>query len=252
MTYNNLSQINSDDIILSVRKYSLYNKSVDEWTSILELSNEWSFVEVKALAVRELEKLEIAPIEKIYLYNKYFIDRAYLITSYGAVCIRPDPLNLHEGTKLGLEICLKIAAAREQVRAVTADKNGPRSPTFADFAPSDVEEVVRAVFNISTPTPISATTPGGVNGSHSRSNSNSNSNSNVYGASPQSPVNLRSTPSNLGSWLNVQTPTNGFDGRTGEQSPVNGTAGPAVQSPQGGSGEPPLASVMNSLIRFSF
>jgi hypothetical protein len=160
-------------------KYSLYDKSIEEWTSILELSNAWSFVEVKNLAVRELEKLDIEPIERVFIYHRYNIDRAYLITSYAIICTRPEPLNLQEGRRVGLETALKVAEARERIRAVASEKSGARSPTFADFAPEDVDPIVREVFEIHVrsnpicgggPSPISGT-PSAVNGSHSTSSS---------------------------------------------------------------------------------
>jgi hypothetical protein len=162
-------------------KYSLYDITVEEWTSILQLSNEWSFVEVKSLAIRELEKLDIEPIEKVYIYHLYHIDRAFLITSYAAICTRPVPLNIHEGRRLGLETALKVAEARERIRAAASEKSGARSPTFADFAPNDVDQIVREVFEIVVrsnplsggggPSPISGPSSA-ANGSHSRSGSN--------------------------------------------------------------------------------
>jgi len=130
---------------------------------------------VKNLAVRELEKLNIEPIERVYVYHRYNIDRAYLITSYAIICTRPEPLNLQEGQRVGLETALKVAEARERIRAVASEKSGVRSPTFADFAPEDVDPIVREVFEIHVrsnpicgggPSPISGTRSA-VNGSHS-------------------------------------------------------------------------------------
>lgn len=47
------------------RNYSRYHASVEVWTSILTLALRWGFVEVKALAFRELEYL--VPIETLAL-----------------------------------------------------------------------------------------------------------------------------------------------------------------------------------------
>jgi len=161
-------------------KYSLYDTTVEEWTSILHLSDEWSFVEVKNLAIRELEKLDIEPIERVFIYHQYNIDRAYLITSYAAICTRSVPLNIYEGRRLGLETSLKIAEGRERIRAVASEKSGARSPTFADFAPNDVDAIIKEVFEIVVrsnplsggggPSPISG--PSSANGSHSKPGSN--------------------------------------------------------------------------------
>ncbi|KIM82528.1 hypothetical protein PILCRDRAFT_70836, partial [Piloderma croceum F 1598] len=270
-------------------KYSLYDTTVEEWTSILQLSNEWSFVEVKNLAIRELEKSDIEPIEKVYIYHLYHIDRAFLITSYAAICTRPMPLNLHEGRKLGLETALKVAEARERIRAVTSEKSGARSPTFADFAPDDVDGIVRDVFEIVVrsnplsggggPSPISGSSSA-VNGSHSGSGSNAwppaqtvvttatsppasaprqqqqqqHPFSNSFSESPQSPTIFKPNSTGFGHFIGAfaagtQMSPAGSEGRAEEQSPVNG-AGSHVSS--GGSGEPPSASVIPLFNRLSF
>ena len=173
-------------------KYSLYDKSVEEWTSILELANEWSFVEVKNLAVRELEKLEMHPIERIYIYHRYHIDRTYLITSYATICTRPETLNLTEGRKLGLETALQVAEARERIRAAASEKSGARSPTFADFHPEDVDTIIREVFEVHVrsdplsvgggPSPAS-----GPSASHSRSSSGAWPPAQTVATTPQPP-----------------------------------------------------------------
>ncbi|KAJ7725671.1 hypothetical protein DFH07DRAFT_251958 [Mycena maculata] len=50
-------------------KYSLYDASVEDWSTILELAERWEFAEVKNLAVRELEKKDELPdIDRIVLY----------------------------------------------------------------------------------------------------------------------------------------------------------------------------------------
>jgi hypothetical protein len=146
----------------------------------LKLANEWSFVEVKNLAIRELEKLEIEPIERVCIYHRYDIDRGYLVTSYAAICTRPGTLNLSEGRRLGLETSLQIAEARERIRAVASERSGTRSPTFADFTPEDVDTIVREVFEVHVrsspltgggrPSPTSGSSSA-ANGSHSRSSS---------------------------------------------------------------------------------
>ncbi|KZP28463.1 hypothetical protein FIBSPDRAFT_779858 [Athelia psychrophila] len=178
-------------------KYSLYDKTVEEWTSVLDLANEWSFVEVKNLAVRELEKLEIDPIEKVYIYHRFNISRGYLVVSYASIVVRQGPLTLLEGRKLGLDTSLKIAEARERLRSQITDRSGVRSPMPDDFDPKDVDTLVRELFEVPTRphNPSAPASAGGTNGralSRAPSRTSSRASSSSHPSSP--PMNTVSPP----------------------------------------------------------
>ncbi|KAJ3507331.1 hypothetical protein NMY22_g16962 [Coprinellus aureogranulatus] len=112
-------------------RYSLYDAKVDDWSIILSLSHRWGFAEVKALAVRELEKKEFCSIDRIVFYQANDVDRNLLIPHFAKICARENPLTLDEGMKLGMETTLVIASAREYIRAIPARDGGrtPISPT---------------------------------------------------------------------------------------------------------------------------
>ncbi|KAJ7287040.1 hypothetical protein C8J57DRAFT_1049973, partial [Mycena rebaudengoi] len=97
-------------------KYSLYDTTVEEWSTILELAVRWGFAEVKNLAVRELEKLEIPDIDRIVLYRKYEVDESYLLPRYAALCQRPELLTVEEGLRLGMAVVIPLSRARECAR----------------------------------------------------------------------------------------------------------------------------------------
>jgi len=152
------------------RKYSLYDAPLETWLSILQLANRWGFGNVKELTVRELEKLEIDPVEKIAIYHEYTINKLFLISSYIAVCKREKPLTFAEGMRLGMETVLRIADARERARQRAAE-SGIRTPTFDDFEDSEMESMVREVFGI-MPRPTSPPTSPAPQTTHSFSYSN--------------------------------------------------------------------------------
>ncbi|OAX40220.1 hypothetical protein K503DRAFT_687947 [Rhizopogon vinicolor AM-OR11-026] len=137
-------------------KYSLYDAPLETWLSILHLANRWGFANVKELTVRELEKMEIEPVEKIAIYHEYTINKLFLISSYIAVCKRDKPLSFAEGMRLGMETVLRIADARERARQRAAE-SGIRTPTFDDFEDNEMENMIREVFGImsrpTSPTP---------------------------------------------------------------------------------------------------
>jgi hypothetical protein len=131
------------------RKYSLYDANVDEWTSILKLAYLWEFNEVKTLALRELERLEIPPLQKIIMYHSYAVDRNLLQEAYIALTIRPGPITIEEGRELGLETALQFARARELARAVSS--GGKKSHCPVNLADPELEALIRDLFQLPTP-----------------------------------------------------------------------------------------------------
>jgi len=171
-------------------QYSLYDAPVETWLSILNLAHRWSFWNIKDLAIRELEKLNIEPIDKIVAYHEYKINKTLLIPAYIAMCKREKSLSLAEGTKLGMETVLRLADARERARQQAAE-SGIRSPTFDDFEDALMEDMIREVFGIA-PRPTSP-------GRHSRNSSGAFNgfggmgNQNGFGFTPQK-ANGETTP----------------------------------------------------------
>jgi len=131
-------------------KYSIYEASVDEWSSILKLAHQWDFGEVKTFALRELEAQEIPALQKIILYHTHDIDRNLLQASYTALTVRDEPISIEEGRVLGLETALRLAHAREIARAPPSSgkKSGtPRSPI--NLAGSELDALINRLFNLS-------------------------------------------------------------------------------------------------------
>lgn len=128
-------------------KYSLYQASLEDWSAILSLADKWDFPEVKALCVRELEQLTFPDVERIALYRQYHIDENLLIPRYAALIARELPLTLEEGQRLGMEIALKIAGARECARSNPAS-DGTRSPAPSGLERTEIETIVRTQFGI--------------------------------------------------------------------------------------------------------
>lgn len=82
--------------------------TVEEWTSILVLSDKWNFAELKTQATYQLSSI-MSTIEKIALSKKYNVGNPYwLLAAYRELCTRRYPLSLVEGEKLGLETVIKV------------------------------------------------------------------------------------------------------------------------------------------------
>ncbi|KAI0314636.1 hypothetical protein OF83DRAFT_1174588 [Amylostereum chailletii] len=133
-------------------QYSIYNATVREWTAILKLAHQWQFKEAKALAVRELEKLTIDPIEKVYLYQTYHVLPELLIPSYVHLTTRDDPLSLDEGERLGLKTALRIARAREFSRGQESP-GGLLSPSPVRVSGPNLHSLLADLFKLPPPPP---------------------------------------------------------------------------------------------------
>jgi hypothetical protein len=88
--------------------------TVDEWTSILDLSMRWGFESIQSLATEHLTLLA-SPIDKIVLGRKYHITE-WLQNAYRTVCQREHTLTLEEGLRLGMAEVINISHARQAVR----------------------------------------------------------------------------------------------------------------------------------------
>ena len=111
-----------DRVLPHQSEFSIYKATEAKWVDILALAQRWTFKEIEQLCIRELEKLPIAPIDKIQTYQAFHIDRTLLAESFAKLTIRPEPINLEEGRKLGIETSLQIAQAREAARGMNPNR----------------------------------------------------------------------------------------------------------------------------------
>ncbi|KAJ7115563.1 hypothetical protein C8R43DRAFT_1078304 [Mycena crocata] len=95
--------------------YSLYDATVSDWSCILRMGHDWQFAEVEKLAVRELEKTSISPIERVALYQKHDVSEDLLIPHYAALCMRGFPLDFDESEKLGMTTVVLINQAMHSI-----------------------------------------------------------------------------------------------------------------------------------------
>jgi len=125
-------------------KYSIYTTTVDKWLMILALAQRWNFNQVEQLCVRELQKMTIPSVEKIHAYQAFRLDRSLLAESFVDLTIRPEPLNLEEARKLGIETTLQIARARELSRG----SNSGKRPSSIQLNGSELRSVIQDAFDL--------------------------------------------------------------------------------------------------------
>lgn len=92
-----------------------YAAMLPEWISILQLATRWLFDDIRTLAINELAKFDIEPVQKVVIATQCDIPD-WLHTSYMALCDRQNPLTVEEARRLGVDVVAKLAAAREVYR----------------------------------------------------------------------------------------------------------------------------------------
>jgi hypothetical protein len=128
-------------------RYRRDSKPKDHWLTILELSTAWQFPEMKKLAIDELQKFDIEPVEKITTYDRYQIDRSLLLPAYKLLCKRVGRMSIEEGEQLKLHTVLGIQEARERAIRSAAER-GCLSPTSADADDEELEKILVDVFSL--------------------------------------------------------------------------------------------------------
>ncbi|KAG6872585.1 hypothetical protein C0995_008652 [Termitomyces sp. Mi166 len=130
-------------------RFSVYNWSVDDWTTIIELAQKWEFPQVHDLAIRELEKMDISLISRIVLYHRLKLEGTHLLPLYGMLCKRPQALNTQECKAIGLATTVLIFNARERLRARPSD--GGMSPLPDELQDDDVHATLMALLGGTAP-----------------------------------------------------------------------------------------------------
>ncbi|KAG2098756.1 uncharacterized protein F5147DRAFT_582973 [Suillus discolor] len=119
----------------------------EHWLTILELSTRWQFLDMQKLAIDELEKLDIEPIEKITTYDKHKIDKLLLLPAYKLLCKRTSRITYEEGEQLKIPTLLRIFEARERARSAA---EGRRAGLTSADADDELERILIEVFELNS------------------------------------------------------------------------------------------------------
>lgn len=107
------------------RIYSVYTATLAEWIAILKLADEYQFLEVKRLAIRELDQFDMPIAERIELYHRHAVDLCHLVPLYVKLCIRDEGPTDEETSIMGMKTSLIIFRARERLRFQPLSKVKP-------------------------------------------------------------------------------------------------------------------------------
>ncbi|THH21577.1 hypothetical protein EW146_g60 [Bondarzewia mesenterica] len=117
ITLNNV-EVHDFDAFLSVLYPSNFKTSdistVEEWTSVLRLSQKWGFRSIRELAIERLGPIS-SPVDKIVLGRMFDIAH-WLTPGFAGLVERKAPLTPEEGRRLGVEDVILISTLRENAR----------------------------------------------------------------------------------------------------------------------------------------
>jgi hypothetical protein len=128
-------------------KYSIYDATPDQWSLILNLAQKWGFKDVERLCIRELERLDLSPVDRIHIYQRFGLDSSLLLDSYATLTTRVESIGLEEGAKLGLRTSLQIAQAREMSRGPDTG-GGLRSPSAVQLDGQNLHTLLSDIFGL--------------------------------------------------------------------------------------------------------
>lgn len=130
--------------------------TADEWISILDQADRWQIDSLRFWAVAQLKTLAVDPVLRIVLWVRYNLDPNDLVASYTLIITRPQSLSLEEAQHLGMELVVKVASARDRVRADGLAPQGNHFWNGVNYAAvhpnrdAQIAAIVRDTFGVPT------------------------------------------------------------------------------------------------------
>ncbi|KAG7091188.1 hypothetical protein E1B28_010239 [Marasmius oreades] len=123
--------------------HGVYDAPVEDWESILKLAHLWSFPEVKALAIRELQKLDMPDVDRITMYQDYAVEAELISPIILRLCQRDYNLDYAEAEKLGMSTAVLVYQGRELLRS--APGSGGRSPLPTGIDEQEAQQMINVL-----------------------------------------------------------------------------------------------------------
>lgn len=115
--------------------------TLEEWSSILYLSDKWKFAALRDLAAKNVLPLA-SSVDQIVLGRKYGFGN-WLLDAFTSVCQRKEPLAYEEASRMNLADAVRISQLREKIGLDPALK-----------APAKLRDLVAKTFGLQMPVPI--------------------------------------------------------------------------------------------------
>ncbi|KAJ7210480.1 hypothetical protein GGX14DRAFT_363351, partial [Mycena pura] len=118
----------------------------EDWISVLKLATMWCFLDVRSLAIQQIDLLGLQSVERILLARAYHVS-PWLRTGYTELARREEGISEEDAEKIGWKTTVQLYQVRE-----TAIKNytTPSRPQYGQsrFQNVDVETTFREEFRL--------------------------------------------------------------------------------------------------------
>jgi hypothetical protein len=91
----------------------------------------WKFDAIRNYAINKLYTMDLDPVQKLEIQRKFDVDRSWAADAYDNLRTRRVPLSLDETLRVGVEVAVRIAHAREK-HIKTQFKTGKVWPAHCD------------------------------------------------------------------------------------------------------------------------
>jgi hypothetical protein len=99
--------------------------SLNEWISVLKLSTEWKFAELRRKALEVLSWIRIDPVERVILARKYKVEK-WVVDAYTQLVVQDNRLSLKEAEILGYDTAFQLYEMREESFRQSLSRYGSR------------------------------------------------------------------------------------------------------------------------------
>jgi hypothetical protein len=86
-------------------------KTIEDWTSILDLSTKWEFLSLRKEAIYQLSHIA-SPIDRLALSHRFNVV-SWRVPAFEIISKRPTPLTAGEASRLPIDDVTNISALRE-------------------------------------------------------------------------------------------------------------------------------------------
>ncbi|KAI6046309.1 hypothetical protein EDC04DRAFT_1682231 [Pisolithus marmoratus] len=128
-------------------RYRYGGQPKETWLTIITLAARWGFESMRELAISQLERFPMSPVDKIAIYKEHKIDKRLLIPSFVDLCKSPTLPSPADAQRLQLETVLRLAAARERA-LLRAAESGCLSPTSSVLEDGELATIISDVFEM--------------------------------------------------------------------------------------------------------
>jgi hypothetical protein len=119
--------------------------SKDEWLSVLKLSTRWLFNDLRKMAIEELARSDLDPIEKIQLGKQYSVE-AWLLSGCHELISRDAVISIEDAEKIDWKVAINLYIIRDGVKTdprVLANLHATDDHVRSVFS-ADFEKIVRS------------------------------------------------------------------------------------------------------------